>query len=70
MIELAQKAKPEETMFPIFDRLDMRLIDQHYPESFFKRLFASEIHSFTYFRTTISGIFCELHTACYQPTEL
>lgn len=35
MIELAQKAKPEDTMFPVFEQLDMRLIDQHYPEAFF-----------------------------------
>lgn len=35
MIELAQKAKTEDTMFPIFEQLDMRLLDQRYPESFF-----------------------------------
>lgn len=35
MIEMAQNAKSEETMFPVFEQLDMRLIGQHYPESFF-----------------------------------
>lgn len=35
MVELAKKAKPEDTLFPIFEQLDMRLIDQHYPEAFF-----------------------------------
>jgi SAM-dependent methyltransferase len=35
MIEMAQKAKPEDNMFPIFEQLDMRLVDQHYPEEFF-----------------------------------
>ncbi len=35
MIGLAQSEKPEETMFPVFEQLDMRLIDQHYPEAFF-----------------------------------
>jgi 2-polyprenyl-3-methyl-5-hydroxy-6-metoxy-1,4-benzoquinol methylase len=35
MIEIAQNGKSEDTMFPIFEQLDMRLIDQHYPEAFF-----------------------------------
>ncbi len=35
MIEIAQNAKPEDTMFPVFEQLDMRLIDQQYPESYF-----------------------------------
>ena len=35
MIEMAQNEKPEDTMFPVFEQLDMRLIDEHYPESFF-----------------------------------
>ena len=35
MIELAQNSKPEDTMFPLFEQLDMRLLDQHYPEAFF-----------------------------------
>lgn len=35
MIEIARKEKPEDTLFPVFEHLDMRLIDQHYPEAFF-----------------------------------
>lgn len=35
MIEMATNAKSEETIFPIFEQLDMRLIDQHYPGDFF-----------------------------------
>lgn len=35
MIEIAQNAKQEDTMFPVFEQLDMRLIGEHYPESFF-----------------------------------
>ncbi|HAH23171.1 MAG TPA: hypothetical protein DCL77_05320 [Prolixibacteraceae bacterium] len=35
MIEMAQYGKSEETMFPIFEQLDMRLMDLHYPEAFF-----------------------------------
>jgi len=35
MIEMAQNAKSEETMFPIFEQLDMRLLDLHYPKAFF-----------------------------------
>lgn len=35
MIEIAQNAKSEDTMFPIFEHFDMRLLDQHYPEAFF-----------------------------------
>jgi glycine/sarcosine N-methyltransferase len=35
MIEIARKEKPEDTLFPVFEHLDMRLIDQHYPEVFF-----------------------------------
>lgn len=35
MIEMAQNAKSEETIFPIFEQLDMRLVDQHYPGAFF-----------------------------------
>lgn len=35
MIEIAQNAKAEDTMFPVFEQLDMRLLDQHYPEAFF-----------------------------------
>ena len=32
---MAQNAKGEDTMFPIFEQLDMRLLGQHYPEAFF-----------------------------------
>ena len=35
MIGIAQNAKPEDTMFPVFEQQDMRTIDQHYPKSFF-----------------------------------
>ena len=35
MIEIAQNAKAEDTMFPVFEQLDMRLLDQNYPEAFF-----------------------------------
>jgi glycine/sarcosine N-methyltransferase len=35
MIEIAQNTKPEDTMFPVFEQLDMRLLDQHYPAAFF-----------------------------------
>lgn len=35
MIEMARNAKSEEALFPVFEQLDMRLIDQRYPELFF-----------------------------------
>lgn len=35
MVSIAQNARQEEAMFPVFGQLDMRLIDQHYPESYF-----------------------------------
>ena len=35
MVEIAQRAKSEDTMFPVFEQLDMRLIDPHYQEAFF-----------------------------------
>lgn len=35
MIEMATNAKSEENIFPIFEQLDMRLIDKHYPGAFF-----------------------------------
>jgi len=35
MVEIAQNAKQEDTMFPVFEQLDMRYLDQHYPESCF-----------------------------------
>jgi len=35
MIEIAQNIKQDDAMFPVFEQLDMRLIDQHYSESYF-----------------------------------
>lgn len=35
MVEIAQNTKEEDTMFPVFELADMRLIGEHYPESFF-----------------------------------
>ena len=35
MIEIAQNTKQDDAMFPVFEQLDMRLIDQHYSESYF-----------------------------------
>jgi glycine/sarcosine N-methyltransferase len=35
MIEIAMKTKQEESMFPVFEQLDMRLIGEHFPKSFF-----------------------------------
>lgn len=35
MIDIARNAKQEDTLFPVFEQLDMRLLDQHYPETFF-----------------------------------
>jgi ubiquinone/menaquinone biosynthesis C-methylase UbiE len=35
MIQIAQKNKGEESMFPVFEQLDMRLINERYPESYF-----------------------------------
>jgi 2-polyprenyl-3-methyl-5-hydroxy-6-metoxy-1,4-benzoquinol methylase len=35
MIAMAQNAKQEDTMFPVFEQMDMRLVDQHYPGEFF-----------------------------------
>ena len=35
MIEMAKNAKSEDTIFPIFEQLDMRQVDQHYPGAFF-----------------------------------
>lgn len=35
MIDIAKNAKQEDTLFPVFEQLDMRLLGQHYPESFF-----------------------------------
>jgi SAM-dependent methyltransferase len=35
MIQIAQKNKGDESMFPVFEQLDMRIIDERYPESYF-----------------------------------
>lgn len=35
MIQIAQKTKQEDSMFPVFEHLDMRLIDERFPESYF-----------------------------------
>ena len=35
MIEMAQNTKTEDTMFPVFEQLDMRLIAERYPENYF-----------------------------------
>lgn len=35
MVELAKKTKQEDTMFPVFDQLDMRNIAERYPVSYF-----------------------------------
>lgn len=35
MVEIALQKKPEEAIFPVFQQLDMKLIDEHYPEDFF-----------------------------------
>jgi len=35
MIELAIHSKPEDTLFPVFEQLDMRKMAEHFPESYF-----------------------------------
>jgi len=35
MIQIAQKTKQEDSMFPVFEQLDMRQIDERFPESYF-----------------------------------
>ena len=35
MIQIAQKTKSEEAMFPVFEQLDMRQIDERFPEAYF-----------------------------------
>lgn len=35
MVEIAQNSKTEDTMFPVFEQLDMRLIAERYPENYF-----------------------------------
>lgn len=35
MVQIARKTKSEEAMFPVFEQLDMRQIDERFPESYF-----------------------------------
>lgn len=35
MIGMAQQAKSEDNIFPLFEQMDMRKINQHYPKAFF-----------------------------------
>ena len=35
MIQIAQKTKQEDSMFPVFEQLDMRQIGERFPESYF-----------------------------------
>lgn len=35
MVQIAQKTKQEDSMFPVFEQLDMRQIDERLPESYF-----------------------------------
>jgi len=35
MVQIAQKTKQEDSMFPVFEQLDMRQIDERFPESYF-----------------------------------
>ena len=35
MIQLAQKNKSEDAMFPVFEQLDMRTISERFPEAYF-----------------------------------
>jgi len=35
MVLIAQKTKQEDSMFPVFEQLDMRQIDERFPESYF-----------------------------------
>lgn len=35
MVQIARNTKPEETMFPVFEQLDMRQIDERFPEMYF-----------------------------------
>jgi len=35
MIQIALKTKQEDSMFPVFEQLDMRQIDERFPESYF-----------------------------------
>ena len=35
MVEKAKKLKPEDSLFPVFEQLDMRKLTERFPESFF-----------------------------------
>jgi glycine/sarcosine N-methyltransferase len=35
MIQIARKTKQEDSIFPVFEQLDMRQIDERFPESYF-----------------------------------
>jgi 2-polyprenyl-3-methyl-5-hydroxy-6-metoxy-1,4-benzoquinol methylase len=35
MVQIARKTKSEEAMFPVFEQLDMRQIDERFPEAYF-----------------------------------
>ena len=35
MVQIAQKTKQEDSMFPVFEQLDMRQIDERFPEAYF-----------------------------------
>lgn len=35
MIQMALRSKSEDDMFPVFEQVDMRLIGEHFPESYF-----------------------------------
>jgi len=35
MVQIARKTKQEDSMFPVFEQLDMRQIDERFPESYF-----------------------------------
>jgi glycine/sarcosine N-methyltransferase len=35
MVKIARKSKSEDTMFPVIEQLDMRQIDERYPENYF-----------------------------------
>lgn len=35
MVQIARKTKQEDSMFPVFEQLDMRQIDERFPEAYF-----------------------------------
>jgi 2-polyprenyl-3-methyl-5-hydroxy-6-metoxy-1,4-benzoquinol methylase len=38
MIEIAQNTKEEDAMFPVFEQLDMRMINERFPKSYFNTI--------------------------------